>query len=884
MTILQQTILQRLEKSCWIVPTQSMARRLKLDYAALQIDNGRRSWPSPRLYSWSSLLKELYQLVLQRSDQMPRLLNTKQQHYLWQQVLRQSRTGSELLNFQATVRQVIAAYQICAEWRIPVFAEAYSLNRDAFSFRQWHQSYQLQLKSLQACDEQTLLDELLQHRDIILQHYPEWFFYAFDQLTPQQQYFIDSVRSWGGSVELEAVMKKNQSCLVRPCQDQRDEIRQAARWAKEYLQQNPQASVGIVIRDLHNQRKLLHRELSRYLGIPALTNTQQQSGSLYSLSVGAALLEYPIIDQIFRIINVMGHHIKTTDLSPLLHSSFIKGWQQEADARALLDKELRARGVETTTLAHLSALAESLPQSTEHFIACITELQQFANANQHKKRMREWAEFFTQCLKVMSWPGEIHLNSDEYQTFEAWQKALQEFVSLQPLAEPCYQRDAIAQLRLIMSQTSFQPETGQTPIQLLSSQAVSGMGFDAVWLMGMDDQNWPQKEVANPFIPLAAQRQAGVSVSSPELSLQASRAELQAIVNSTPEVVLSYAQKLGDQQLRASPLICDMTTEEFQSVDDEDFYTTVMHSRKVEAIKEVHNMALPSGRQVSGGAGLFQDQADCPFRAFAKHRLFAESIESPSLGLDARARGIIMHEALQNFWQRLRHSEQLQRLSDTVLHEQIQDAVRKAIEHYQSHHPGFIAENLLTLETERQCRLMQQWITLEKKRQSFSVMAVEKSHRVRFHDLFVNLRIDRIDENADGTWTIIDYKSSESSVTGWYGERIDQPQLPLYAVTSRGRIAACLFATVKTGDIRFIGLADSNERIENIKAPDETSWEDLIQQWEVQLGDIAEEFKQGRADVSPRNIQACTYCDLFGFCRYYERKDVADVAYDDEPL
>jgi len=43
---------------------------------------------------------------------------------------------------------------------------------------------------------------------------------------------------------------------------------------------------------------------------------------------------------------------------------------------------------------------------------------------------------------------------------------------------------------------------------------------------------------------------------------------------------------------------------------------------------------------------MVKDQAACPFRAFAAHRLGAEGLQFPHTGLDALERGTLVHRVL----------------------------------------------------------------------------------------------------------------------------------------------------------------------------------------------------------------------------------------------
>ena len=73
--------------------------------------------------------------------------------------------------------------------------------------------------------------------------------------------------------------------------------------------------------------------------------------------------------------------------------------------------------------------------------------------------------------------------------------------------------------------------------------------------------------------------------------------------------------------------------------------------------------------------------------------------------------------------------------------------------------------------------------------------------------LKIAARIDRIDELADLSHVIVDYKTGKSSVSAWMGARPDDPQLPLYAITDTGPLAAVSFAVLRADKVAFEGLA-----------------------------------------------------------------------------
>ena len=129
----------------------------------------------------------------------------------------------------------------------------------------------------------------------------------------------------------------------------------------------------------------------------------------------------------------------------------------------------------------------------------------------------------------------------------------------------------------------------------------------------------------------------------------------------------------------------------------------------------------------------------------------------------------------------------------------------------------------------------------------------------------------------DGRFVIVDYKTGDVSINAWFDERPDDPQLPLYAITSDVNIAALVFAKVKHGESRFIGISDGEGILPAVKSFVKTkyaneleNWDDLLTNWKRVLLHLGNEFRQGKAEVNPKNEYTCRYCDLHALCRIHE--------------
>jgi hypothetical protein len=133
---------------------------------------------------------------------------------------------------------------------------------------------------------------------------------------------------------------------------------------------------------------------------------------------------------------------------------------------------------------------------------------------------------------------------------------------------------------------------------------------------------------------------------------------------------------------------------------------------------------------------------------------------------------------------------------------------------------------------------------------------------------------------------LIDYKTGSPSPAQWEGDRPDEPQLPVYAITSGLDLAAVAFAQVKRGELRFRGTATSADVLPGAK-PSEVEWETQLAGWRRVLEKLAGDFRDGISTVDPKNPgngqgKTCAYCGLQPFCRIAEMSGAADGEEDEE--
>ncbi len=182
----------------------------------------------------------------------------------------------------------------------------------------------------------------------------------------------------------------------------------------------------------------------------------------------------------------------------------------------------------------------------------------------------------------------------------------------------------------------------------------------------------------------------------------------------------------------------------------------------------------------------------------------------------------------------------------------------------------------IELEQERLTTLIHEWVECERERSAFAISDLECEKILQLDGLSLKLKVDRIDRTADGKTVLIDYKTGAvQNINKWFGERIEDPQLPLYSLEIPAD--AITFASIRRGDTRYRGLSREDNLVPKVRSnfsrqnPDLETWDDVLAFWKQGLNDLASEFLEGRLRVEPLHVKdTCKYCDQLTLCRKTE--------------
>jgi len=855
-----------------LTPNQRLAATALKRYSQTQIQQGRSCWPTPAIRPLSAFARGLWDslsAITLRADSLP--LTADQELILWEEILAEEPDPGHLLNLSDLAQQAKAAWTTLKLWRCDIEHPAFSLTENARQFQTWAQRFAQRCQEKGWLDNASLVEQLLEDLPQTPLPLPKHaVLLNFTELTPQYRDLLDICQKQGmqlAHVHLEAHQASFQMGLA----NEETEIQTMARWARKIHAQQPQASIGCITADLEKKREAILSAFSESFENPAA----------YNISAGRPLTAYPVIQQALELLRLPLKTLPFATLSALLHSPFLGDSETEMLARIQLDCQLRRRNCTTLTWSAFLEDCDSLRLKDR--LQTYREQRRLQAASQ---RIGAWLKTFAQLLETLGWPGEQSLNSSEYQVIHRWLSLLKEMHSLDPIVGEITASKALHYLTVLAAQTYFQPETPEAPIQILGQLEGAGLPFDYLWVLGMDDTAWPPAPAPNPFIPAELQKTLRMPNASAERQLDYSRRLTQQYQQAAPLVFFSYAQGNEKEELRPSPLLANLeakTLADLALPPLQSRLQTVFLSKKIEKLRDVQAPPLHLEEVLRGGAKIFETQGACPFKAFAEQRLHARALEEPQPGLAADQRGSVIHKALELFWATVKNQQHLLALSPEALTTHIQKAVTTALAKI----APFIHRDALyhKLVQQRLTTLLFDWLALEKTRPPFSVVAVEQKQEFRIENYTLSLRIDRIDELATGERLLIDYKTRKNcDIADWFGERPDEPQLPLYCLTQQQPITGLAFAQVHATKMELKGIAQKDLQLAGIKTVDEKTpadaptWEGQQEHWRLQLRQLFRDFQNGQATVDPKNRpKTCRYCDLKTVCRIHE-----DGAYFDD--
>ena len=822
-----------------------LSRQMRRDYDGERRRQGLRVWESPDILPRGAWLERVWQECAYREPfDTPVLLSAVQDEALWEQSIAESSATDVLLDLPATVSAAAQAWNLVHAWEARCEPAEFRGFHDPGAFLGWMQAVERKLREngwITASQiPRALLDRVAAGTVV-----PGALFHAgFDELTPADRRLFDAchAQAWNTG----SAIAQPQQCRVG-LRDSSEELMRAAAWARRKLEAQPEARIGVIVRGLAGLSAATERIFDDIFH--GRLDFAQGTAAAFHISAGAPSSDVPLIAEALLILGLKSG-LRIGEAGMLLRSPFLR---IDKSLASRLYADLRRQGIEKISF-EVEAVRRAFPA-----------MAKAADELRERQHPSEWSAAFSKLLQRAGWPGERPLNPAEHQAVEHWKNLLSEFAALDIVLPRLTYGQALQRLRRIAHDRRFAPRDEGAPVQIMDMLEAAGSQFDALWIAGLHGGVWPEAPRPNPFLPLSLQRSAGMPHSSPERELAYARRVTERLLASATEVVCSYPLFSGEEKLRISPLI-----EALPEVPAADVvFDAPLHRIFGAAVPlEVQPLGqappLAPGTVQSGGMRVLADQAACPFRAFAMHRLRTREYDAPDIGISPSERGSVAHKALEYFWRDVGSRRELLARSMEEIDAAIESSVNAALDSGLSRRQRNTSlERSRTLEQDRLQRLLTEWLQVERTRTDFEVVERETPRRVDAGGLQLDLKVDRIDRMPSGKYIVLDYKTSDKlNVDDWDGERPDAPQLPLYAVKSGREVEGVYYAKLVPNETELLGHAG-----------DALAWR--VPEWTKVVDQLGSSFLRGDAAVDPKYpVKTCEFCDLHSLCRIAEVRAV----------
>lgn len=881
-----------------LTPNNRLRSKILQAWGDYQQTQGVSVWQAPRIQVVEHWFAEQWQQLQAQghSATTQTIINSEQQRVIWESIT----ADCGLMQVDAVAKQAANALTTLIRWNQPVNPQA--LDKDINpQLIEWIKHFQQRLKQLNtitAEESYRIIGKAFEQNQLIQED--DIYLLGFDDLSPLYKEQLEKA-----SVNLTTLASPNYTpkTLQRVEFDNSDaEMQAAAQWARTTVEQQADVRIGIIVPNLGQCRQQVERAFISEFEAHSFAPTTERYTLPFNFSAGTPLGDTPLIAATLQLLKLQEQRGRSQewDTEYLVHcllSPFWGNYTSELERRTALVSKLQSLGTFTISGDTLRYWAEKIEsklnsanENKRRLFDYLNQFHQFSTntTNKGKHLPSRWVEIFLQQLNILQWPGERTPDSQEYQQTQLWYQLLESFAGLDSVLNVIDNNTAIQQLQSMANHMPFQAKVPDSPIQILGILEGAGLHFSHCWVMGLHQQVWPPAPSPNSLLPIRLQREHNMPHASSLRELAYAQSLTDNYRHCADTIIFSTPthEDDGEQRLLPSQLISDIPLAELttQAANDglQHWYNSLQNSRDLELI-DCANAPPFIGNELSGGAGLFKAQAENPFDTFVKYRLGAPLPIDAVNGFSHIEKGHILHNSLAAIWQQLKNQESLLALSNIALAELITEQVNIAISDIKRHKPKHLSDPLCQIESERQSQLITQWLALEKQRPPFTVVAIEEARTITFNGMKINIRIDRVDQLADGRYLIIDYKTGKSNINAWKGERPKEPQLPLYALTyseNVNEIKGISFAQINVADQHFKGLGDGDiasgiNPIEKNKMGLPNTWESTIAHWQQKLDSLLNEFIQGDCRIEYLDEIAKTYAgDYLRINRFHEAEAI----------
>ena len=810
------------QKNLEIVPDLA-SLKLRLKTLEIQILNKKKVASLARVQTLDDFLSESFwdrTYAGKQRQQTKFLLNLNQEEFLWINLVKEN-SKSELGHAFELGTKARQAFYLATKIFYDIKYSS-QLNEDQKNFYHLCNQYQSFLK-----------DNKLVDTNLLLQDFPIYLngrkfqILGFNLPLPLEKKII----SLAEPVSSNPTRQCDYSLYLFPSFD--DEIREAFRWADTLIEKRSDSRIAIVVdkQDIEYATIIGKHMKMNFYSLAAQEKISKQS-----------MVRLPL--ELFK-----SDHIFTWEhLSYLLTNRNLFGANKEFNSRSTIDAEFRASGIYQMSLEDLLSNTKLL-RSCPLFIGFLKRFKQFLNQRQGNKKFSLWVQLVNDFLQDIDWLSDRASNSLQEKVFQSWPSVCDSLCSLDALCTgeiSFYDFSYYLARKLEVVEIRYAIESSN--LFVLDPDQVSSVQPTHLWLIGMCNGKPRLKNQISNFLPLEPQIKAMVPGIDPAVDFQLRQKLFDSLLDNKQEIIISYsAFTRGVKNLKSTFVDIEPVIHK----TDELTKTQKVLTSSVD-YENLYGARFKRSKQGYSSVSFFADQAACPFKGYAIHRLDSKAIEEPSPGINKKLQGVLVHDVLANLWADIESLENLKSKDTNELVQMIMINVESVFK--KSKNLTNCEVPIIDIEKNRIKKVILNWLEFEKKGEDFKVVGIEKKVNGKIFEYPVSCRLDRLDRLADGSLRVVDYKTGTFTKGDLEPPRINAPQLYLYSILI-GLDKVKSFSAAKV----YRETASVISKI--LQTNDNKTWHE-------DLANLNQEIKNGFAARRPKKSEAtCNFCAQKLFCR-----------------
>jgi len=450
-----------------------------------------------------------------------------------------------------------------------------------------------------------------------------------------------------------------------------------------------------------------------------------------------------------------------------------------------------------------------------------------------------------------------------------------------------------AAVRRWTEERTFVPESIGAGLHLVDDRAARYGEFDDITIVGLIENDWPERPRRNVFYPPSLlkalgwpsekDRRAAADARFLDLLASASRRVTLSTLTLDEDSLVSPSSQLDhvpraklstavrsssgdarvfeDEALALEPVVLDALGPEARG------WAAMRASRAAAVAPDFHGSvgAQPS-RPWSVSA--LETYLACPFKCFAQHVLRLEEEPDDEEVMDPRQQGQFVHEVFETFfdsWQaagwRAITPGNLDQARDMFV-----VVVDRALERLPAAEAGLertrllgspaaagLGEAVLRMEAERPVAVVERLIEHRLEGEfTISVGAVARTVSLRG-------KADRVDLLEDGTFRLIDYKLGRPPT------RASALQLPIYGICAEQRLADYRGRNWTLGEAAYLAFKGPRRVVPLFASPADRA--KVLAEAQQRVADTLDAIERGEFPPTPDDVFRCESCSFRSVCR-----------------